>query len=30
VLAVLKAGGHAPDQIITWVMATTFDGLARA
>jgi AcrR family transcriptional regulator len=29
VLAVLKAGGHAPDQIITWVLATTFDGLAR-
>lgn len=29
VLGVLKAGGHAPDQIIDWVLATTFDGLAR-
>lgn len=29
VLAVLKAGGHAPDQIIDWVLTTTFDGLAR-
>jgi AcrR family transcriptional regulator len=28
VLAVLKAGGHAPEQIIEWVMATCFDGLA--
>ncbi len=28
VLAVLKAGGHAHDQIIDWVMATCFDGLA--
>lgn len=29
VLGVLKAGGHAPEQIIEWVLATTFDGLAR-
>lgn len=28
VLAVLKAGGHAHEQIIDWVMATCFDGLA--
>ncbi|WP_290871256.1 TetR/AcrR family transcriptional regulator [Aquabacterium sp.] len=28
VLGVLKAGGHAPDQVIEWVMATTFGGLA--
>jgi TetR/AcrR family transcriptional regulator of autoinduction and epiphytic fitness len=28
VLGVLKAGGHAPDQVIAWVMATTFGGLA--
>jgi TetR/AcrR family transcriptional regulator of autoinduction and epiphytic fitness len=28
VLGVLKAGGHADEQIITWVMATTFNGLA--
>ncbi|MFN3888285.1 MAG: TetR/AcrR family transcriptional regulator [Aquabacterium sp.] len=27
VLAVLKAGGHPDEQVITWVMATTFDGL---
>ncbi|KGM40738.1 TetR family transcriptional regulator [Aquabacterium sp. NJ1] len=29
VLGVLKAGGHAPDQIIEWVLSTTFDGLSR-
>lgn len=29
VLGVLKAGGHAPQQIIEWVLCTTFDGLAR-
>ncbi len=29
VLGVLKAGGHAPDQIIEWVLSTTFDGLAK-
>lgn len=29
VLGVLKAGGHPTDQIIEWVMATTFDGLSR-
>ncbi|RZL07078.1 MAG: TetR/AcrR family transcriptional regulator [Rubrivivax sp.] len=28
VLAVLKAGGHAHEQIIEWVMATCFEGLA--
>jgi TetR/AcrR family transcriptional regulator of autoinduction and epiphytic fitness len=28
VLGVLKAGGHAPEQVIEWVLATTFDGLA--
>lgn len=28
VLGVLKAGGHAPDQIIEWVLTTCFDGLA--
>ncbi|WP_294635997.1 helix-turn-helix domain-containing protein [uncultured Aquabacterium sp.] len=28
VLAVLKAGGHPDDQVIDWVMATTFDGLS--
>jgi TetR/AcrR family transcriptional regulator of autoinduction and epiphytic fitness len=27
VLGVLKAGGHAPDQIVAWLLATTFDGL---
>jgi TetR/AcrR family transcriptional regulator of autoinduction and epiphytic fitness len=27
VLGVLKAGGHAPDQIVEWLLATTFDGL---
>jgi TetR/AcrR family transcriptional regulator of autoinduction and epiphytic fitness len=29
VLGVLKAGGHADAQIIEWVLATTFEGLAR-
>ncbi|HEX5356674.1 MAG TPA: helix-turn-helix domain-containing protein [Aquabacterium sp.] len=29
VLGVLKAGGHAPEQIIEWVLSTTFEGLAR-
>ena len=29
VLGVLKAGGHAPDQIIEWVLSTTFDGLVK-
>ena len=29
VLGVLKAGGHAHAQIIEWVLATTFEGLAR-
>jgi TetR/AcrR family transcriptional regulator of autoinduction and epiphytic fitness len=29
VLGVLKAGGHDNAQIIEWVLATTFDGLAR-
>lgn len=29
VLGVLKAGGHEPEQIIEWVLSTTFDGLAR-
>lgn len=29
VLGVLKAGGHAQDQIIEWVLSTTFDGLAK-
>lgn len=29
VLGVLKAGGHPDEQIIEWVMRTTFDGLAR-
>lgn len=29
VLPVLKAGGHATEQIIDWVLSTTFDGLAR-
>jgi len=28
VLGVLKAGGHANEQIIDWVLATTFQGLA--
>ena len=28
VLGVLKAGGHAHEQIIDWVMATCFEGLA--
>lgn len=28
VLAVLKAGGHPHEQVIDWVMATCFDGLA--
>jgi TetR/AcrR family transcriptional regulator of autoinduction and epiphytic fitness len=28
VLGVLKAGGHPPEQIITWLLATTFGGLA--
>ena len=28
VLAVLKAGGHADEQVIDWVLSTTFDGLA--
>lgn len=28
VLGVLKAGGHAPEQVMDWVLATTFDGLA--
>jgi TetR/AcrR family transcriptional regulator of autoinduction and epiphytic fitness len=28
VLGVLKAGGHPPDQVITWLLATTFGGLA--
>jgi TetR/AcrR family transcriptional regulator of autoinduction and epiphytic fitness len=28
VLGVLKAGGHPPDQIIGWLLATTFGGLA--
>jgi TetR/AcrR family transcriptional regulator of autoinduction and epiphytic fitness len=27
VLGVLKAGGHAPEQIIDWVLSTSFDGL---
>lgn len=27
VLAVLKAGGHAPEQVMDWVMTTCFDGL---
>lgn len=27
VLGVLKAGGHPPEQVIEWVMATTFGGL---
>jgi len=27
VLGVLKAGGHAPDQIVEWLLSTTFDGL---
>ena len=27
VLGVLKAGGHPDEQVIDWVMATTFDGL---
>lgn len=29
VLGVLKAGGHASEQIIEWVLSTTFDGLSR-
>ncbi len=29
VLGVLKAGGHAPEQIIEWVLSTTFDGLMK-
>ncbi|MGQ0597725.1 TetR/AcrR family transcriptional regulator [Aquabacterium sp.] len=29
VLGVLKAGGHAHEQIIEWVLSTTFDGLSR-
>ena len=29
VLGVLKAGGHADGQVIDWVLATTFDGLAQ-
>jgi AcrR family transcriptional regulator len=29
VLGVLKAGGHAPEQIIAWVLSTCFDGLER-
>lgn len=29
VLGVLKAGGHPEAQIIEWVLATTFDGLAQ-
>jgi TetR/AcrR family transcriptional regulator, regulator of autoinduction and epiphytic fitness len=28
VLGVLKAGGHAPEQILEWVLSTTFEGLA--
>jgi AcrR family transcriptional regulator len=28
VLGVLKAGGHPPEQIIVWLLATTFGGLA--
>jgi TetR/AcrR family transcriptional regulator, regulator of autoinduction and epiphytic fitness len=28
VLGVLKAGGHDPDQILEWVLSTTFGGLA--
>lgn len=29
VLGVLKAGGHVHEQIIEWVLSTTFDGLSR-
>jgi TetR/AcrR family transcriptional regulator, regulator of autoinduction and epiphytic fitness len=29
VLGVLKAGGHAPDQIMDWVMHTCFNGLCQ-
>jgi TetR/AcrR family transcriptional regulator of autoinduction and epiphytic fitness len=29
VLGVLKAGGHPPEQIIEWVLATCFGGLTR-
>jgi len=29
VLPVLRAGGHSHEQIIEWVMSTTFDGLAH-
>jgi TetR/AcrR family transcriptional regulator of autoinduction and epiphytic fitness len=28
VLGVLKAAGHAPEQVIDWVMSTSFDGLS--
>ncbi len=28
VLGVLKAGGHPPDQVISWLLDTTFGGLA--